>query len=91
MIKAGGSGDQYGVLSGYQFLCRERNGTDCDAVLLLNKWRHMIRAALPDTKQKPPGDAGGFAFLMRGEIVSCSTILINIIKGKCVQNVSTSL
>lgn len=51
----------------------------------------MIRAALPDTKQKPPGDAGGFAFLMRGEIVSCSTILINIIKGKCVQNVSTSL
>ena len=29
-------------------------------------------------------------FLMRGEIVSCSTILILIIKVKCVQSVSTS-
>lgn len=33
---------------------------------------------------KTSGAAGGFHILMRGEIVSCSTILINIIKVNCV-------
>lgn len=41
-------------------------------------------------QSKTPGGYRGFAFLMRGEIVSCSTILVIIIPSKCVQIVTTS-
>lgn len=43
-----------------------------------------------DMQSKTSGGYRRFAFLMRGEIVSCSTILIMIITGKCVQIVTTS-